>query len=285
MKICIVSPHLDDALLSCGILMQRQVAESNDVFVLNIFTAGTNAANRRMEEQNAIGKAGAQPFFLDELDAPDRNPVYWANEKLFFGALEDVPASYIAKVEGRLRDFFVEHKIDIAYFPLGAGNHIDHRITFAAGQRIKDTVVRFYEDRPYILWPGVLQGRMNRIGSNAVLPTITEDMMRASLGGYHYLKHFVPEGAYQEECLPLYFQELNQQSSKALHAASETLVATEAELRHLYDCLAMYESQMGFIYPDYETFIKDSMAYEKANSGQDIYAERSWSLTPAPLSA
>jgi LmbE family N-acetylglucosaminyl deacetylase len=285
MKICIVSPHLDDALLSCGILMQRHVAASNDVLVLNIFTAGTNAANRRIEEENAIGKAGAQPFFLDELDAPDRNPVYWANEKLFFGALEDVPADYIDKVEMRLRAFFAEHKIDIAYFPLGAGNHIDHRITYTVGLRIKETAVRFYEDRPYILWPGVLQGRMRQIGSNAALPEMTEEKMRANLGGYHYLKHFVPEGAYQEKCLPLYFAALRHKSSNTLHAASDTLVATDAELRHLYDCLAMYDSQMGFIYPDYKTFIKDSMAYERVNSGQEIYAERSWHLTPAPLSA
>lgn len=284
MKICIVSPHLDDALLSCGIRMQRHVAAGDEVLVLNIFTAGTNAANRRVEEQNAAEKAGAQTFFLDELDAPDRNPVYWANEKLFFGALDDVPADYIAKVEGRLRDFFAEHEIDIAYFPLGAGNHIDHRITYTAGLRITDTAVRFYEDRPYILWPGVLQGRMRQIGSDAALPDISEETMRKNLGGYHYLKHFVPEGPYQDACLPLYFEALRHVSSNALHAAAETLVATDAELRHLYDCLAMYESQMGYIYPDYETFIRDSLAYERANSGREVYEERSWTLKPALLS-
>ncbi|MFN7112885.1 MAG: PIG-L family deacetylase [Alphaproteobacteria bacterium] len=285
MKICIVSPHLDDALLSCGIAMQRHLAAGDEVVVVNIFTAGTNAANRRIEEERAMAKAGAAVFFLDELDAPDRNPVYWANEKLFFGALDEVPADYILKVENRLRDFFAEYKIDRAFFPLAAGNHIDHRITYTAGLRIKDMPVKFYEDRPYILWPGVLQGRMNQIGSNAVLPPITEDAMRAGLGGYHYLKHFVPEGTYQQECLPLYFQALKHASSNTLHAAGETLVAREDELQHLYGCLAMYESQMGFIYPDYETFIKDSLSYERANSGQDIYAERSWTLSPVPPSA
>lgn len=280
MKICIVSPHLDDALLSCGILTQRHVAAGNEVLSLNIFTAGTNGANRRVEEQRAAEKAGAQPFFLDELDAPDRNPVYWAREKLFFGALDEVPADYITKVENRLRDFFAVHGVDQAYFPLGAGGHIDHRIAFTAGLRIKGMPVKFYEDRPYILWPGVLQGRMRQIGSDAILPEITEDVMRSHLGGYHYLKHFVPEGGYQDECLPFYFAALRQVSSNTLHATPETLVATEAELRHLYACLKLYESQMDFIYSDYETFIKDSMAYERANSGREIYEERSWTLTP-----
>ena len=278
MKICIVSPHLDDALLSCGILMQREKALSNDVLVLNIFTAGTNAANRRVEEQNAIGKAGAQPFFLDELDAPDRDPQYWSNAKLFFGALEDIPEAYISKIEGRLNEFFTEHKIDVAYFPLGAGNHIDHRIAFKVGMRIKNIAVKFYEDRPYILWPGVLQGRMNQIGSDAALAPITERMMLDSLGSYHYLKHFVPEGEYQETCLPLYFEALNQKSSNILKSDSETLVATEAELKHLYDCLSLYDSQMKLIYADYDAFIKDSLRSEHAHSGRDIYAERSWTF-------
>lgn len=280
MKICIVSPHLDDALLSCGILMQRENARGNDVLVLNIFTAGTNAANRRVEEQNAIGKAGAAPFFLDELDAPDRNAIYWSNSKLFFGALEDVPEDYIAKVERRLDAFFAEHQIDVAYFPLAAGNHIDHRIAFTVGLRSKSVAVRFYEDRPYILWPGVLHGRMHQIGSDATLPPVTEEMMLASLGDYHYLKHFVPEGEYQDECLPLYFAALNHKSSNALAAASETLVATEDELKRLYECLSLYDSQMKFIYPDYDTFIEDSLRYERANSGREIYAERSWTLKP-----
>lgn len=279
MKICIVSPHLDDALLSCGIRMQREIAQSNDILVLNIFTAGTNAANRRVEEENAIGKAGAQPFFLDELDAPDRDPQYWSNTKLFFGALEDIPEAYISKVEARLNDFFAEHKIDVAYFPLGAGNHIDHRIAFKIGMRTKHIPVKFYEDRPYILWPGVLHGRMNQIGSDAVLSPVTEHMMRDSLGDYHYLKHFVPEGEYQENCLPLYFQALNQKSSNVLKSDSETLVATEDELRHLYDCLSLYESQMKLIYKDYESFVKDSLRSEQVHSGREIYAERSWTFT------
>lgn len=278
MKICIVSPHLDDALLSCGILMQREKAQS-EILVLNIFTDGTNAANRRVEEQEAIGKAGAQPFFLDELDAPDRNPIYWSNTKLFFGDLSEVPEDYIAKVEGRIRAFFTEHGVDVAYFPLGAGGHIDHRIAFTIGMRIKDIPIRFYEDRPYIIWPGVLQGRMHQIGSDAALPEVTEQTMIENLGTYHYLKHFVPEGEYQETCLPLYFAALKQKSSNTLKAESETRVATEQELKNLYDCLSLYRSQMKLIYADYDSFVSDSLQSEYVQSGQRIYAERAWTFT------
>ena len=278
MKICIVSPHLDDAILSCGILMQRQRALGNEIVSLNIFTAGTNAENRRKEEQLAEQEIGAQAFFLDELDAPERNPLYKSDIKLFFGSLEDIPEQYITKLEKIISDFFSTHKIDVAYFPLAAGTHIDHRIAYTVGRHIRNVVVKFYEDRPYILWPGVLQGRMNQIDSDAVLPRVTEQMMRETLHSFHYLRHFVPEGPYQQECLPLYFSALRQQSAKMLKSTSETLVATEAEVAKLYDSLALYESQMKYIYPDRDTFIKDNLGYERANSGKDIYTERFWTL-------
>lgn len=278
MKICIVSPHLDDAILSCGILMQRHKAAGDEVLSLNIFTAGTNAENRRIEEKNAAKEIGAQTFFLDELDAPDRSPLYKSDIKLFFGAFDDIPEAYIVKVEKRVRGFFAEHKIEQACFPLAAGTHIDHRIAHEIGRRIKDIPVKFYEDRPYILWPGILQGRMNQLGSDAVLPRITEQMMRDSLQAYHYLKHFVPEGNYQQECLPLYFAMIRQQSSATLKSQSETLIASDAEIKKLYGSLARYESQMKYIYPDYATFIHDSQNYERANSGRDIYAERFWTF-------
>ncbi len=278
MKICIVSPHLDDAILSCGIFMQRRVAAGDEVFSLNIFTAGTNASTRKKEERLAEEKIGARPFFLDELDAPDRNPLYKSTQKLFFGPMDDVPEQFITRVEGEVNGILTQYKIDAAYFPLAAGTHIDHRIAHAVGMRIKNVKVKFYEDRPYILWPGVLQGRMNQIGSDASLAHVTEQMMLDALHSYHYLKYFVPDGAYQKDSLPLYFAALNKKSAKNLKSKSETIVATEAETRKLYDCLHLYESQMKFIYTDYDNFIKDNTAYERANSGKTVYAERFWTF-------
>lgn len=278
MKVCIVSPHIDDAILSCGVAIQQHLARGDGVVILNVFNAGTNADNRRQEEIAAAANIGAETHFLDELDAPDRNPVYWSEIKLFFGDMAEVPAEYIEKIEKRLTEFFSARKIDLAYFPLAAGNHIDHRIAYAASRRIRNAAVRYYEDRPYILWPGVLQGRMNDLGAGAALPAVTCDIMLQSLPSYHYLKHFVPKGEYQDACLPLYFAALEKGPGRRLRAESETLVATAGEMRRVYDALSRYESQMPLIYPDYETFFADSMRYEKFNSGQEIYAERSWTL-------
>jgi LmbE family N-acetylglucosaminyl deacetylase len=278
MKICIVSPHIDDAILSCGIFMQRRRAAGDEILAVNIFSAGTNSENRKKEEAAAEDVMGVTPYFLDELDAPDRNrAAYGTDQGIFFGKLDpNDPA--IPRVTQRLADFFKEHNIELAIFPLAAGTHIDHRIAFEAGRRTKGVGVRFYEDRPYILWPGILQIRMQQVGGDAELPKITEEQMRASLNDYHYLKHFVPKGAYQDECLPQYFKALNTPSSKALKAKSDTLVATDAEVKKIYEALSRYTSQMGFIYPDYDTFLKDSLRYERAMTGRGAYAERSWTL-------
>lgn len=278
MNICIVSPHIDDALLSCGILMQRHLAAGDTVYVLNIFSAGTNSENRQKEEKQAQAKIGVKPFFLDELDAPDRSDEYKELQSLFFGPLRDAHAPFIEKIVQRITAFFAEHKIDRAFFPLAAGTHIDHRLAHEAGRRIAGIPVRFYEDRPYILWPGVLQGRMNQIGSDAALPKVTRDDMLKSVGDYHYLRAFMPPGAYRDAVLPLYFANLESPSSKKLKATPETLTATPEEIKTLYDCLHAYESQTPHIYGDYDTFVRDSLAYEKANSGAAAYIERSWKL-------
>jgi len=277
MKICIVSPHLDDAILSCGILMQRRRALADDILSLNIFTAGTLSETRKQEDRVAMARIGAVPFFLDELDAPDRDPVYKSLQQLFFRPLDPTDA-YIAKVERRVRDFLCQNSVDVAYFPLAAGTHIDHRIAHEVGTRMKDTAVQFYEDRPYILWPGILQSRMNQIGSDAALPRVSEQVMTESVELYHYLEHFVPEGRHREETLPLYLAAMNQPSCKRVAARSEELVATDDELRALYECLALYESQMKDIYADYDTFTRDSFRYERTMSGKTAYIERSWTL-------
>ncbi|MDF3023221.1 MAG: hypothetical protein K0R10_582 [Alphaproteobacteria bacterium] len=276
MKICIVSPHIDDAVLSCGIFIQRSIAAGDEVLVVDIFTKGKNDIRRAAEEKEAMARIGARGYILDEFDAPDRDPRYKSTKELFLGDMKDVPEAFLGHVTKRLEDFFNEHAIQLAVFPLAAGTHIDHRIAHEAGRRIKSVPVKYYEDRPYILWPGILQGRMNDIGSDAKLPKVTRAQMEGALCDYYYLTHFVPAEK-RGETLPMYLAALDIASSNKLKATSETLVATEDELKKMYHSLATYESQMKSIYPDYDTFIRDSFAYERT-AGHDAYTERSWTF-------
>lgn len=283
--LCIVSPHLDDAVLSCGIRMQRAVAAGEKVLVVNIFNAGTNAANRRREEESAVAVLGAQAIFLDELDAPDRDPRFQSEIELFHGDLAHVPEEVIARVTARLATVFRDEGVDEAIFPLAAGTHIDHRITYEAGRRLAAAVPgikqRYYEDRPYILWPGILQARLHQLAVAGDMPAVTPEQMRAAIDDYHYLSHFVPPGEFRDVCLPRYFADLTPPGEIALKGVGEELLANPDEVSRIYDSLACYESQMPLIYPDRATFEKDSALHEKARTGRDVYAERSWVLTPA----
>jgi LmbE family N-acetylglucosaminyl deacetylase len=277
MKICIISPHLDDAILSCGIFIQRRKAAGDVLLALNIFTAGTLSETRKQEDRAAMAVLGVEPAYLDELDAPDRDPRYKPLRELFFGEL-DPNSPYIEKVARRIQDFIDKNGVDLAVFPLAAGTHIDHRHAFEAGKCMRNVRVRYYEDRPYIIWPGILQSRMSEIGADVNLPAIAPEEMRAAADSYFYLKHFFPPGAYRDEAMPLYLEALARPSSREVSARSETLRATGDELQKLYDSLSRYGSQMKDIYADYDTFIRDSHAYERRMTGEEAYLERSWTL-------
>lgn len=278
MTICIVSPHLDDAVLSCGIKIQRARAEGKRVIIANIFSKGTNSDNRQAEEAKVAKAIGAEPYFLNELDAPDRDENFTTSQQIFFGPLADVDDSFINHIQNRLEDFFKTHDVEKAYFPLGAGNHIDHRIVHAAGRKIGSVKARYYEDRPYILWPGILQSRMNRLKLESdVEPADVEDMQE-SLGHYYYHTK-LPKGAFGPENLKKYLAGLTppeQWTGKAYRR--EELEAREDELHKMYKALALYDSQMPLIYPDYETFMRDSLAHEHHRTGRKSYVERHWMI-------
>lgn len=272
MRTCIVSPHLDDALLSCGVLIQRRRALGDEVLVLNVFTAGAGAAERRAEDERATARLGAEAVYLDELDAPDRDAAFRSVRALVFGDADDL---VVGRVERRVREVLAARAIDVAYFPLAVGTHVDHRVAHAVGRRIDDRSVRFYEDRPYVLWQGALQARMRELGVDAGLPVVSAQAMAAAVEDYAYLEYFLPREL-QAELLPLYLRPTAQ--GAALAARCEALTATSDELHVLYSALACYTSQMPLIYPSESIFMRDSLRHEQARTGECAYVERAWAL-------
>lgn len=278
MRLCIVSPHIDDAILSCGVRMMRAASRGDEVLSLNVFSAGTNDINRQKEELAASATIGAQPFFLNELDAPDRDARYKSDIEIFFGNFANVAPSFIDHVAKRITDFFVEHKIEHAFFPLGGGTHIDHRIVHAAGRQIKDHDIWFYEDRPYTLWPGVLKGRMNNLGFDADIPAVSPEAMTGYLANFDHLKYFVPKGVYRDTCLPRYLADAQMDNAKTHKVQAQEIIATDDDVQNLYKALCCYESQVPLFHPTLEGFVRDNQTYEMFNSGRSVYAERSWRL-------
>lgn len=278
MRLCIVSPHLDDAVLSCGIAMQRAKAAGGEAIVLNIFSAGTGSEVRHANDEEAVTLLGGRSIFLDELDAPDRDARYKAEREIFYGDLSAVSADYIAHVAARLNHVIAKEKPDQVIFPLGAGTHIDHLVAFEASKQVSGNIT-YYEDRPYILWPGMLQARMNMLGCDAGLSAITADEMEASHSDYHFLHG---DGKFPRDMPP---ERLTPPATYAMRGICEGHEASEEELAKLYDSLACYVSQMPFIYPSREAFLHDSYAHEKTRTGRKTYIERAWSLMPVSENA
>ncbi len=273
MRLCIVSPHLDDAVLSCGIAMQRAKAQGGEAVVINIFSAGTGSEVRHANDEAAVALLGGRCVFLDELDAPDRDARYKTEREIFYGDFDAVTPEYIAHVAARINHVIAKEKPDQLIFPLGVGTHIDHLVAFEASKQVSGNIA-YYEDRPYVLWPGMLQARMNMLACDAGLSAVTAQEMEASHGDYHFLHG---AGKFPRDMPPA---RLTPPESYAMRGICEGQEATPEELEKLYDSLACYVSQMPFIYPDRAAFLHDSYAHEKTRTGREAYIERRWSLMP-----
>lgn len=172
-----LSPHLDDAVLSCGATIHQLVNRGDPVTILTV-TAGdpspttvdtpkiqdlhqrwqageTPTATRRREDEEAAHILGAQIIHLPIGDCVYRTAhkggetiALYPSEESLFGevhpddtALETLTATSIPQA-------------DVLYVPLGVGHHVDHQITRDWGLELKNRhpsqVMKFYEEYPYV---------------------------------------------------------------------------------------------------------------------------------------
>ncbi len=192
-----LSPHLDDAALSCGGAIARHTSAGARVLVVTLCTAApppagpfshfANAVHqdwglapaevvseRLREDDLALARLDADTYRAGLLDAIYRRPdAYNTREALFGTPAPDDSLLYsthqlIAALHGRVpRATF--------YAPLGVGNHVDHQITHAAARAGAGAVMAFYEDFPYMLWEGAFEQRMRALGLPFVASTIDID--------------------------------------------------------------------------------------------------------------
>jgi glycosyltransferase involved in cell wall biosynthesis/LmbE family N-acetylglucosaminyl deacetylase len=172
-----VSPHLDDAVLSCGGLINLLTAERQAVRVVTVFAnsetyelsafaehlhakwrAGDDLfARRRHEDALALKQLGVDNFEQwDFAEAPYRRAT---NEHSLYGSYEELRGELAEadrqlqqRVAGKIRELLRElPETTTLYFPLGLGGHVDHQMLFAIGVELSASGrrVRFYEDYPY----------------------------------------------------------------------------------------------------------------------------------------
>ncbi len=167
--IVILSPHLDDAVLSLGGLIAREVAVGKNVEVVSCFTSGPpldtisperrvfgDYSMRRAEDERAMKVLGASYRWLDLHERIWREPPLPRTRSVF--------PTYVFRTPPKMDDFselkairaaIAQIDAPVIYAPLGIGHHVDHvEVALAALREVLGTGaferIRFYED-PYAL--------------------------------------------------------------------------------------------------------------------------------------
>ncbi|HEY42642.1 MAG TPA: PIG-L family deacetylase [Anaerolineae bacterium] len=166
-----LSPHLDDAVISCGGLIAQQAAAGELVSVLTICAGDPPAgplssfarelherwgessspiAARRAEDRVACGRLDAVVVHLDIPDAIYRRDpegeLLYSSESEILGPVHMKEQGLIQHLADLLEEQCpVEFRI---YCPLGVGGHVDHRLTRRAAERL-NVRLWYYYDLPY----------------------------------------------------------------------------------------------------------------------------------------
>lgn len=191
-----VSPHLDDAALSCGGMIASLASVGQPVLVVNVCSgspapaaslspfaaamharwglpAAAGARLRLAEDVIALETLGADSYQLDRLDAIYRMPTTYTSDEQLFGAVapDDPLAAQLTPQLVALRE---RYPGAILYAPLGVGRHVDHQIAHAAAAELarQGMSVAFYEDFPYVTTAGALAERVAALGGRELFASI-----------------------------------------------------------------------------------------------------------------
>tara|TARA_R110002096_G_scaffold436038_2_gene665773 strand:- start:35254 stop:36066 length:813 start_codon:yes stop_codon:yes gene_type:complete len=159
--ILVISPHLDDAVLSCGGLL----LQNSDALVVTVFTADppiqrvkpldawATPKMRREEDAAAMERVGAKARLLNKLDAIDR---VGAEGERLYSRIEAL-FGVVARADAPLRDQIVDGVLPhieerLVLCPMAVGAHVDHQLCAHAGRKLQTLGhnVLFYEDAPYV---------------------------------------------------------------------------------------------------------------------------------------
>jgi LmbE family N-acetylglucosaminyl deacetylase len=174
-----LSPHYDDAALSCGGAIHRQTQAGEAVLVVTICAAppppdsplspfaqelhtkwgdpGDVIATRQTEDQVSMGILGADYLRLSFADciyrgAPEKEEWFYKSNIEIFGEIHPTDLPLADEIATAIIEQISPEANTVLYAPLTAGHHVDHQLTHTAAwqlwQQGWNTV--FYEDYPYV---------------------------------------------------------------------------------------------------------------------------------------
>jgi len=173
-----LSPHYDDAALSCGGLIHQQTRTEELALVLTVFAAPPDSdenlspfarhqhenwgapadavAMRQTEDQTALARLGADYLrlkFTDCIYRGEKKPGEWfytSNDDLF-GPVHADDLPLVAEIAAAVTEMVPEDESVTLYAPLAVGNHVDHQLVNMAARQLQLHGYRvvFYADYPY----------------------------------------------------------------------------------------------------------------------------------------
>jgi LmbE family N-acetylglucosaminyl deacetylase len=175
-----LSPHLDDAALSCGGLIYRQARQGARPLVITCLAGVPDYRTlspfatelhrrwgqpldpmglRRCEDAAALQYLGADYQHWDYGDciyrrAPGGADFLYASEAALFGDVHAQEQGLVVELAGRLKSALQNEDI-LIYAPLAVGHHVDHQLVLQAALLLRERRfrVQFYEDYPYVADP------------------------------------------------------------------------------------------------------------------------------------
>jgi hypothetical protein len=155
-----ISPHIDDAVFSCGGSMANRIAHGERVLVASLFTRGQD---RRVEEERRVSElAGYDASLLNFRDAPQRSLRYRVDVHAKPTNRDD---KVCAALVDALRELLNSFEYDRCYVPLAVGGHVDHFLACRACKEVVPLGKRiYYEEMPYCLVSQQVNARLDQIG-------------------------------------------------------------------------------------------------------------------------
>lgn len=177
-----LSPHLDDAALSCGGHISQTTHAGHAVEILTLFAgdepgpeappvsplvsrifelwgleAGEVMATRRREDFAAGATLGAEIAHWELQEAihrrhPTRGEALYPTLEKLFGPIASEEEAIVAALAARIVIHARESGATFIVAPLGVGGHVDHRIVRAAAERALGDALYYYEEFPYVVW-------------------------------------------------------------------------------------------------------------------------------------
>jgi LmbE family N-acetylglucosaminyl deacetylase len=178
-----LSPHLDDAVLSCGGVIAGQTEAGDRVAILNLCSGdppdgplsefaqalhtqwglGRDAVvQRREEDRLACNIVGAEAVYFSVPDciyrrSPQDGRALYDSEAAIFGYPDSEEAPLVQDLARAISQAVPQGAQLVC--PLAIGGHVDHRLARAAAESL-GTPLRYYPDYPYVaLHPRWLSGK------------------------------------------------------------------------------------------------------------------------------